>query len=184
MMTSPAKTAVRLRAAATLTGAGLALAMLAGCSPQPEPTPTETPLFASEEEAFAAAEETYRAYVQAVNDSRLDDSSSFEPVFELLTGSALTAERETTSLYHAEQLSRTGDTTFDSFSPLETDGSRVVANLCIDVSEVELLNAEGQSVVPADRPPRSGREVTFVPGDTSNRLQIASNHRPSSGFTC
>lgn len=183
MTSAPVKT-VTLRAGAAIAAAAMMLGMLSACTPEPEPTPTKTALFASEEEAFAAAEETYRAYANAVNKTDLGDTDSFKPVFELLTGTALEAERKTLSLYHAERLTRTGETTFDSFQPLETDGAEVVVNLCIDVSNVELRYENGDSAVPEDRAPRVGRKVTFTPGDTPSGLQITSNHRPDKGFTC
>lgn len=183
MTTAPVKTML-MRTGAAVVSAGVMLGMLSACSPEPEPTPTKTALFASEEEAFAAAEETYRAYAVAVNDIDLTDPDSFKPVFELLTGTALTAERESLSLYSAESLTRVGETTFDSFEPLETDGDQVIANLCIDITEVDLLREDGTSVLPADRVDRAARKVTFVPADTDTGMQIASNHKPEGDFTC
>jgi ABC-type oligopeptide transport system substrate-binding subunit len=56
-------------AAATL---ALALALTTACAPDPAPTPSPTG-FASQEEAFAAAEATYRAYVDALNAVDLAD---------------------------------------------------------------------------------------------------------------
>lgn len=157
---------------------------LAACTPTPEPSPTPTALFSSDEEAFAAAEETYRAYTEAANSTDLADAATFEPVFEWLTGTALSAERESLSLYHAEGLSRVGTTTFDTFEPVSFGSDAVVVQLCVDVSDVDLQNADGKSVIPPDRAPRSGRKVTFVPGDTSTSLLIASNHKPNEGFSC
>lgn len=162
----------------------LSISVLAACAPTPEPTPTPTALFASDEEAFAAAEETYRAYLAAANATDLAEPATFESVFDWLTGTALSAERESLSLYHAEGLSRVGTTTFDTFEPVAFQDGAVVVNLCIDVADVDLQNGEGESVIPPDRAPRSGRKVTFVPGDTSTALLIASNHKPDEGFSC
>ena len=53
------------RAAAALVLA-LALGMTTACQPEPAPSPS-APVFATEDEAFAAAEETYRGYVDALN---------------------------------------------------------------------------------------------------------------------
>ena len=57
-----------------------------GCFAQPDPEPT--PLFSSEEEAFAAAEATYRAYVDALNQVDLSDPETFEEVYAWTTGDA------------------------------------------------------------------------------------------------
>jgi hypothetical protein len=49
----------------------------------------------------------------------------------------------------------------------------VIAELCADVSEVDLRNAEGDSVIPPDRVPRQRVEVEFLRSDTSTGLAIA-----------
>lgn len=158
--------------------------MLAACTPTPEPTPTRTALFSSDEEAYAAAEETYAAYTEAVNGTELSDPATFDPVFTWLTGTALPAEKESLSLYHAEKLTRTGISTYDTFTPISFDDDSVTVNLCVDVLEVDLLNEAGESVIPDAREARSGRKVTFVSGPTPTGLQIQSNHKPDPDFTC
>ena len=70
---------IRRVAAATLALA-LALGMTTACQPEPAPSPS-APVFANEEEAFAAAEETYRAYVDALNQVDLSDPETFEAVY-------------------------------------------------------------------------------------------------------
>ncbi|MFD5215978.1 hypothetical protein [Microbacterium sp. NPDC058345] len=166
-----------LRTLGALTAGMLALGMLAGCTPTPEPdpTPTETALFSSEEEAFAAAEETYRAYTDAVNATDLSDLSTIEPVYALLTDPAEAASRKNYSLYHAESVTRTGMTSFDRFTPFSYEDELVTARVCLDVSEVDLLNAEGVSIVPAGRSPRQAIELEMVPGDSQTGLVIRSN---------
>lgn len=171
------------RAIGALSAGMLALGMLAGCTPAPEPKPTKTALFASDEEAFKAAEETYRAYLHQLNATDLSDDSTFEPVFDWLTGSALASEKESLSFYYAEQLERTGETRFDSFTPLQRSGRTVTANLCLDVSEVDLLSTDGVSVLTDERANRRALKVTFVHGDTETGLMIQSNHEPES-FSC
>ncbi|HOQ22628.1 MAG TPA: hypothetical protein PLN62_09415, partial [Microbacterium sp.] len=73
--------ASRMRRTFPAVGAALlALALVTGCAPEPAPTPTPTG-FASDDEAFAAAEATYRAYVDALNAVDLSDPATFEPVY-------------------------------------------------------------------------------------------------------
>ncbi|MCB8044373.1 hypothetical protein JM654_09380 [Microbacterium oxydans] len=64
----------------------LGVMVLAGCTPSPAPTPTPTAVFASEEEAFAAAEETFTEYVLALNEIDTSDPTTFERLFELSSG--------------------------------------------------------------------------------------------------
>lgn len=151
-----------------------ALLLLVGCTPDTPPSPTPTPAFASEEEAFAAAEATYRAYTDASNATDLHDPRSFESVYQWLRGEALSAAKENYSSFNERGISRTGDTTFDSFTRVSYDEEAVTARLCLDVSAVALLDAKGVSAVPADRPPRQSLEVQFTEATTSSGLAISS----------
>ncbi|GAA3943384.1 hypothetical protein [Microbacterium soli] len=174
-----------LRIVSALSAGLLALGMLAACTPEPQPAPapTQTPLFATDEEAFAAAEETYSRYIAALNDTDLSDPETFEPVYAWLTGTAQGAEKESLSAYHAEKLRRSGNTDFDTFTPLSRTEDEVTANLCLDVSEVDLVDEDGGSVLQTDRATRRALKVTFVPGMTTTGLRISSNHKPET-FTC
>ncbi len=118
-----------------------ALAMVIGmttaCQPEPEPSPS-TPVFATEEEAFAAAEETYRAYVDALNQVDLSDPETFEPVYAWTTGDANANERETLSQMHADGWEVTGLTVVAEFraEQIELDSTRIRdrRDVCSDVS--------------------------------------------------
>ena len=91
--------------------ATLALALVAGmaaCQPEPQPTPGG-PVFATEEEAFAAAEETYRAYVDALNQVDLSDPETFEAVYAWTTGELNATTGKTLSRgMHAEGVTVSG----------------------------------------------------------------------------
>ena len=134
---------------------------LIGCSPTPEPTPTPTPVFASEEEAFAAAEETYRAYNDAGNST--GDGMDF------LTGAALEGELGTTRYLEENDLTLEGASSIESFTGIDTEVefSTVVvkARVCVDVSNVVVLNASGDDVTPTDRVDLLTLDVTFVGTD-------------------
>src|SRR5688572_28357264 len=85
-----------------------------GCSASPDPAES-APSFATEEEAFAAAEETYRAYVDALNKVDLSDPETFEEVFAWTTGDANAHERETLSGMHADGWTVSGNTQIAAF---------------------------------------------------------------------
>lgn len=178
-------TTTLVRTGSALAAAGLLVGMLSACAPEADPTPipTKTAAFATDEEAFAAAEETYRAYISDLNETDLRNDDTFEPVYSWLAASALSSERENLSYYHAEQLTRVGETAFDSFAPVSRSANGIVANLCLDVSGVDLLDVHNQSVLPEDRVNRRALKVTFVPANTPTHLKIASNHQPES-FEC
>lgn len=162
----------------------LTLGALAACTPDPEPKPTKTALFATDEEAFAAAEATYRAYTDALNRTDISDAATFEHVYDWNTGTALASEKEALSLYHAENLTRIGESSFDSFTPLSASDQKIVVHLCIDVSAVELIRSDGTSALTEGRLPRVARKVTFTTSMTPTGLSIASNHKADEGFTC
>lgn len=152
-MTSVGVMALRMRRPLLAAGAALlALTLATACSPTPAPTPSPTG-FASEEEAFAAAEATYRAYVDALNNVDLADPATFEPVYETSTGDARDAIAKELSEMHAKGWAVGGATTPTLVSLASADPSTgVELNVCSDVSKVTLIDAGGVSMVSPDRP--------------------------------
>jgi len=136
-------------AAVWLTAATLALT---GCG-DPAPTPTPTPTgFASEAEAFAAAEETYRAYVDALNQVDLSDPTTFEEVYRWTTGDLNASDRESFSAWHANGYSLVGKSRIQTVAPLGVSTlGQVTLAACYDVSRVDIRTKEGISVVAPDR---------------------------------
>ena len=146
-----------------------------GCMPEPEPTPTPTG-FASEAEAFAAAEETYRAYVDALNQVDLSDPDTFEPVFAWTTGELNANDREGLSNYHASGVNVSGTSTIELLAPNDTDlVSFADLAVCLDVSAIALQDADGNSLIAPDRPPIQTLLVYLVPDpDSPTELLVAS----------
>lgn len=131
----------------------LGVGALAGCGPaDPSPTPTPTG-FASEEEAFAAAEATYRAYVDALNQVDLSDPSTFEDVYRWTTGDANAEARESFSQMHADGWTVSGISEVALAQPLSADDSTetVLIAVCLDVGAVDVRDASGDSVVSPSR---------------------------------
>ena len=153
---------------ARLAAAALALVLVVGlatgCQPEPEPTPSG-PLFATEEEAFAAAEETYRAYVDALNQVDLSDPETFEAVYDWTTGEANAGEKKSLTRMHADGWSVQGETIVTEVAPMEfrIEGNPTVTlDTCTDVSRVEVTDDTGASVVSPDRPVRQASKVSVV----------------------
>ncbi|HBS09858.1 MAG TPA: hypothetical protein DEA69_13870 [Microbacterium sp.] len=165
------------RAASIVIAAMLGVGALAGCGPtDPSPAPTPTG-FASEEEAFAAAEATYRAYVDALNQVDLSDPSTFEEVYRWTMGDANAGARESFSQMHADGWRVSGESKIVSVqSPAGGDrpDDVGVAIACLDVSAVTLDNAEGNSVVDPDRPDIQAIAIKVVPADTPTGAVIQS----------
>lgn len=141
---------------------------LGGCDGSPAPA-ASTPPFASEEEAFAAAEETYRAYVDALNEVDLADPETFEPVFALTTGELNANERKTLSQMHANEWIVRGRS---AVRVLEAGGyddirSQTTLLVCLDVSDIRVVDAHGASQVDPDRVDVQSLTVTSVPSTTA-----------------
>ena len=162
-------------------GAAIALAVvwglaMSGCTPQPAPVPSASATgFASDEEAFAAAEATYRAYVDALNRVDLADPRTFEPVYELTDGEANEKARSEFSFLQAKGLKVGGATRITRLevSP-ESAAESVVLLVCADVSQVTLINAAGESEVSTDRPPVQPLSVTVATLSTVPRISSIS----------
>lgn len=145
--------------------------MLAGCAPDPAPTPSPTPAFASDEEAFAAAEKVYRAYNDAGN-ARNAGLDAPDPQ-EFLVGRALEADIEGVRLLDTNDLEIAGAAKISKLdlSDVKLRGRQAEIKIiaCLDVSSVSLLDTSGQDVTPPDRPDTVAQEVTLE-GQNGNLL--------------
>ena len=171
------------RTASAFAAAGLLIGMLSACTPQAEPTPkpTKTAAFASDEEAFAAAEETYRAYISAYNEIDLADPSSFEATRNFVVGDYSAQERKTLSEFHAKGYVRTGATEILRFQGDRVDGDIVIAVTCNDVSGTDIVDPSGKSVVAPDRRDVYALKLTFAYRSPTLRL---ADSTPVEDATC
>lgn len=165
----------RRRRVRTLLVAAVLAAALTACTPEPEPTPTPTG-FASEEEAFRAAEETYRAYVDALNEVDLADPATFEPMLSWTAGSFTESERKIFSEYHAEGVTVSGLSHVSLAELVSWDATARSVSLagCVNVSEVQVVDAQGNSLVAADRPDIQSTLVKLELSPTPTLLAISS----------
>ncbi|MBD3940822.1 hypothetical protein IF188_03785 [Microbacterium sp. NEAU-LLC] len=145
-----------LRATTATLGLAAAAVMLSGClAPAPEPTPTPTAVFASEAEAFAAAEETYRAYVDAEN-ARWADANSEPSPESFLVAAALDEEIDVNRQFDEAGMRATGQNRVDRVDGVEADlrAGDVSIDVCLDVTDSAVVNADGEDVTPPDRAPQ------------------------------
>lgn len=138
---------------------------------------TPTPAFASEAEAFAAAEEVYRAYNEAGN-AQSDDE-------RFLTGKALSSDLDSKRDLSEKGLQIVGASEVVSFRGTHVDlkgaVSRVTAKVCLDITASRVTDADGADVTPSDRVDRWLLEVSFVGGPSE--VLIADSF-PVPGETC
>lgn len=139
----------------------LLVTLLSGCAPAPAPTPTATPAFSTEAEAFAAAEETYRSYVEALNARRADPTAPNPQSY--LVGEALELDIETQQKLDQAGLTLVGRTTVSSVTGIEAseDLSELAVSVCLDSTGTRVLDESGADVSPPDRENNTGLRVSM-----------------------
>ena len=160
------RTSFRLAAVTLVFAVGLSLGGCAPDAPAPKPTasPSATPLFATDEEALAAAEEAYAAYLRVTDQVLSEGGSDPERLEAVVTGPQL--ETDVAEMAEAASLGyrSTGTTQFDQVV-LQRVGTAsedaVTVYLCQDVADVDIFDASGRSIIAKDRRARSKFEVSF-----------------------
>jgi hypothetical protein len=146
----------------TLLGAVTVFGMLllSGCGggtpiPTLPPTPSATPIFASEEEALAAAEEAYAEYLEMSDLISSEGGVDPERIAPFVTERRLSDElRGFTTLREAD-LRIEGSAVFDvidlqRYDQIENE-AEVVFYACVDLSGSRVINSLGEDVTPTDR---------------------------------
>ncbi len=157
--------------------------LLAGCvQTGPEdastPAPSVTPVFSSEEEALAAAEEAYAAYVRLADQIGQQGGAEPQRLLTVMTAAAAASEIESFERFSTAGWRSVGNTTFDrftlqAFEPTSLAGV-VSVYVCSDVSNVDVIDATGSSVVSPDRPSRTAFTVEFDAVRSDAALVISS----------
>lgn len=141
----------------------ITLSQMLGCAPAPAPVTTPTPAFASEEEAFAAAEEVYRAYNDAGNARRAGEETADPQRY--LTGLALEGDIDTQNLLSSNDLKAKGTAVVQSFVGdsfvLDDSVATIIGIVCLDASDVTLLDESGADVTPPERGDTVAQRVTL-----------------------
>lgn len=148
---------------------------LTGClGSAPEPSPTPTAVFSSEEEAFAAAEETYRAYSAASNARRSDPTSSPDPL-DFLISDALESALDARRQLEEAGVRAIGDTLIERIDPVAVDPARgeVEMDVCLNSANVRVVDEAGVDVTPSTRPDQALVRVSLVPVNDSLLIEAS-----------
>jgi hypothetical protein len=161
---------MRLAPAIALTAT--AMFALAACQPDatpivPTPAPSSSPIFASDEEALAAAADAYRAYLEVSDQILADGGKNPERLREFATDEVVAQEAESYFELEQNKWTATGYTAIDTISLQSvtsgpTSGQTVVTvYACVDVSATSIVDTKGNSVVGEDRRTRFPFQSTF-----------------------
>ena len=170
-----------------LTASALALAailLLPGCTGDapvvlPSPESSTAPVFATDEEALAAAEAAYGEYLAASNAITRPDGKDPESIVQYVD--AEYAPELVQGFRELRESGRflVGTPTVDTVElqqyadDLSTPAS-IVVYLCLDVSQTRVIDADGEDVTP-ERPDRVALEVGFASEERSTTLLLASS---------
>ena len=168
-----------LRTAAAL----VTVLLLAGCVPRepvitPEPDPASTPVFASDDEALAAATEAYARYLEVSDQITADGGNNPERIAKFVTTEQLAKELTGFRLFSDRKLHTIGSSTFDTESLQRSDSSEGLAEVtiyaCKDAMAVYILNEAGTDITPPDRNARAPFELSFSNQLNGNSVLVLS----------
>lgn len=141
--------------------AAAALASLTGCSPEPAVPPapsaaTAEPLFATDEEALAAAEAAFEEYLAVTNLVLQEGGVNPDRIRPLVSDKVWESDLEDAERWQNEGLRTVGATELESSTLQQTirnsdGGVEVVSYNCLSNADVDVLNGAGESVVSDDR---------------------------------
>ncbi|MBC7589830.1 MAG: hypothetical protein H7226_02145 [Salinibacterium sp.] len=160
-----------MRTPTKIAGLALAVLLLSGCLPQ-QPTATDppeassTPVFDSEEEALAAATAAYTAYLAMSDQIAADGGVNPERLAPLVTEDQQGDVVNSFKAYAEDGLRAVGESAFDTvtiaqFENGEKGAASIDLYLCLDVSDVQVLNAAGEVKTPPERTDRLPLQVGF-----------------------
>lgn len=171
-------------------GAALAVVSAAlvfgGCAAEdpivrPSPDPSSTPLFASDEEALAAAEEAYGRYQAVENQIFAGGGLDGNRIENVAVGEALEAARAGIASFEEKGYKSIGDVSFKTaglqhFDPDAPGGLEIVSlYICLDFSAQDVVDDQGISVVNPERSLNQAFETSF---DYSANGLILSSREP------
>ncbi|AWB86853.1 hypothetical protein C3E77_09635 [Mycetocola zhujimingii] len=157
--------------------AGGAVSLFACAQPSAQPTPTPTAIFASEDEALAAATDTYAKYSAAYDLSNSLGGKDMSSVAPYVTDAHL-MDLGVPGVLQENGWHTTGISTFTpaSIDRFKQEGERaeVILNLCRDVSQVRIVAADGSDVTPVERSSVLPLSVTLTSANEDPRKLLVS----------
>ena len=197
---------------ATAGVAAVLLALTAsGCSPSSDPAPSSSPTSGTStsqtpspspttpstaEEAQALAVALVSDYLGTIDDLYLDPSLPLDEIYQVAVAPEATAQATAIGKFRSQGYRQTGRSQLVTASAASVDLSNspaaspspvfptVVVTACVDVGQVDAVDATGTSVVPPGRPRYLIQQLTVVnpnyPDTSSWRVSQAPNRQAQS----
>jgi hypothetical protein len=160
--------------------------LLVGCVPAdpvvtPVPVPSSTPLFATDADALKAATDAYAAYLAMSDRITADGGANPERIAPFVTKAQMKSETSAFNSYRAQQHSTVGASKFDSVTLENFQGNSVSIYLCLDFSNIRLVDPNGSDITPSSVPERSPLEVSLVRGPGDPASLVIERNEPWTG---
>lgn len=159
------------RLALTVSPLVLLVLVLGACAepvrlPPAEPAASEQPLFATDEEALAAATAAYEEYLAVSNAILRDGGQEPERLAGMVSDEVFTVENEGYLILRENEWRATGGILLSNVVLQQViqygDGTaEIVAYVCASVEGTDIVDAEGESQVDPSREPFLAHEVVF-----------------------
>ena len=181
----------------------LSVVLLSGCSAAPAPTvtappasaspvprPTEAlgaaPVFASNDEALAAATAAFGEYQSMSNTIAHEGGTDPQRIENFAMGTVLESELGIYKTLSTGGLRLVGDLAFDSLAiqSANLESGAVTAYVCLDVVNTDVVDGNGLTVVPPGRPDRYPLQISFIRDPSSDRLLVEKSDSWSGSNFC
>jgi len=143
--------------------------------PSAPPSAEAEPLFASDEEALAAAEAAFERYLEVSFAVLADGGTGPERLEEVSTGEILENDLAQAEEYRERGLKQTGDpvvleTALQSYNGGDASDAEVTVYSCLDSFSVQAVDQSGNPVGDSSRQPTVTIENVFVTGPEGELL--------------
>ncbi|MCC6270222.1 MAG: hypothetical protein IT190_02980 [Microbacteriaceae bacterium] len=160
----------------------VATLLLAGCTPSeptvtPAPEPTTAPIFASDEEALAAATEAYAKYLEVSDAIAIDAGKDPDRIAPFVSPERFQAELEAFKELSASGNHQEGKSSFDGaiLQQVADEGhgiATITFYVCLDQSAAKFIDSNGADITPTNMERRSAFEVIMSNQSSGERTII------------
>ena len=174
--------------ATLVVGLLLAACSTSGPSLPPAPSPSVTAVFASDEEALAAAKDAFGTYLAMSDKIAADGGKDPQRIAPLVTESQLpdqvaSFEYYTTNKFHIAGSSSIASARLQQYADVKSI-AQLTVYACVDIANVRILDQVGRDVTPAGRQDVVPLQVSFESstGDRSHLLVSKSSRWSGQDF--